>query len=129
MSDALPRYRLRSAYESVGLEPTRLRPASDDQLRRAGVSRLLTAAAASFAVGPALHGKRAQVMLAKRAVSQLAARAGLSPADVAWALDQPRRSILRLGSPMLDDGQLKAVRLMIALQDAVADATAFQRIA
>lgn len=54
--DELPRFRLREAYEIVGLTSVELAPANDEELGRAGASRLVDLAAGVFAVGPEMRG-------------------------------------------------------------------------
>lgn len=113
----LPRYRLRQAYQDLGLSTAPLQPADDDAARAAGSSRILAAAGAALAAGPDLSGKAAERVLARKAAAIVAAQCGIHPTEVAWAMGQPLRSARRLADDAVDPALLQAVRLRLALED------------
>jgi len=120
LADALPRFHWRDACALVGLDPTTVSPASNGEVRTAGAARLVAAAGAAFAVGPELSGKSRGAVTAKRAAVQLGFAAGLARSELAWAVDQPLRSVRRLAASPLDTASLATVRRRIALENAVA---------
>jgi len=122
LADALPRYRQRSAYEAVGLPATPLVPAAPAQIRAAGAVRLAEAAKAALCVGPALRGRTRPVVRARVAAAHLAREADLRTRDVAGPLGVSQRAIQTAGSHAANERDLEAVRLRLALEDAVARA-------
>ncbi len=119
LSNALPRFRMRDVYSAVGLREGLLAPLSLEEVRAAGIARVVSATGAALAVGPGLHGNGAPLVRARRVTAQLAQRAGMAPADIAWALDIAPRSARRLLQPQIDKSTIKAVRLRLALENVV----------
>lgn len=121
IADALPRWRLRAAYEAVGLRAERLSAAPDDLVRRLGATRIV--AAASFAAGahPELHGMGEPEVIARRAAVSLAKAAGLGTGEIAWALDVTPQAVNRLAGRDVPAALVKAVRLRLALEEAAAE--------
>ena len=115
----LPRYRLRQAYEHLGLAPAPLVPADDEATRAAGASRILAAAGAVLAAGPDLSGKTAERVLARKAAAIVAGQCGIHSTELAWALGQPARSARRLAGDAVEPALLTAVRLRLSLEDRV----------
>jgi hypothetical protein len=121
---ALPRWRLRRAYAAVFLPERPLVPADDVRVRALGATRLAAAAASSVGADPTLRGKGPAEVLARRATATLGAAAGIPNSEIAHALDMHAIASARLRHREVDEHVLRAVRLWIALEDAVAAAPA-----
>jgi hypothetical protein len=119
LGKALPRYRIRDLYQAVGLTEGPLAPLPLEAVRSAGIARLVSATSAALAVGPALIGRTAPVVHARRVSAQLAHQSEIAIAEVAWALDLTSRSAYRLLLPKVDAATIKAVRLRLALENAI----------
>lgn len=115
----LPRLGTEKINEVVGIPAHPLSPANDTAIRRVGVTRLVDAAGNALAVGPTLSGRRAPVVLAKRAVAHIAEGAGVSRKEVAWALGLCPETVRLLLQVPVDSKVLEAVRLRLALEDLV----------
>lgn len=122
LAAALPRLAQDLPAQAVGLGGRTLAPADDDALRAAGGARLVSAAASFRAVDPALAGKAAAVVEARRAVAQLAREAGIANSEVAWALKLTPRAARRLTAPPAPATLLRAVRVRHALVELVGSA-------
>jgi hypothetical protein len=120
ITTVLPRFQLREAYAAVGLSQP-LQPASHAEVRALGSARLVDLVAATFAVGPDLRGRRAEVVLVRRVTARLALDAGLRPRDLGEALGVCASTLNRLATAPVNDADLVAVRLRIALVRAVAE--------
>lgn len=116
---ALPRYRMRDIYQAVGLTDGPLAPLPLEGVRTAGIARLVAATSAALAVGPTLSGRSAPVVDARRVTAQLAQQSEIAIADVAWALNVTPRSAYRLVQPQVEPAMTKAVRVRLALENAV----------
>lgn len=116
---ALPRLRLREAYNVVGLPPEALEPASDDTLRALGAVRLAELTAETFALGPGLDGNEAAIANARKVFATLAVEAGFRLRDIAHALDVSPSAAARLVRRAVDAKDTRAVRLRVALEMAV----------
>jgi hypothetical protein len=128
----IPRFKKRYAYQIVGLpveetdaETGRktnkvITPAPDEVVFEAGACRLVRATGVSLLVGPDFTSKRPMDLLAKRVVAQLGSLAGIPTAELAYALKTTPGSVRRLRDPHVDDAWTKAVRVRLALEDAVA---------
>jgi len=117
---ALPRFRIRDLYRAVGLSPGGpLLPLPLETVRAQGIARLVAATTSALAVGPSLRGNRAELVHARRVAAQLAHQCGISLTDTAWALKLTPRAARRLLEPEQDSGPLEAVRLWLALENAV----------
>jgi len=115
LSEALPRFRLRSAYAHVGLAPAPLQPLDDDTQRGLGIRRLVDAASAALAADPALIGNTDPVVGTRITVAQLASAWPTS--ELAWALDITPQAARRLRTRAAPDGAVEAVRLRLALEE------------
>ncbi len=119
---ALPRWRLRRAYGAVFLPETPLEPADDARVRALGAVRLAAASASAVGADPALGGKGAAEVLARRATAVLATAVGIPNSEVAYALGMHPIASSRLRHRPVDERVLRAARLRISLEDAVAAA-------
>ena len=117
--EALPRLRPARACQIVGLPSTILTPASDAQVRAAGVTRIVAAAAAALCVGPDLRDKTAASIDARRVAVQLVDQVGASRLELPALLHVSPRSVRRLAHEPVPDRALRAARLQIAVADAV----------
>lgn len=116
---ALPRFRMRDVYKAVGLTEGPLAPLPLEAVRSEGIARLVVATGAALSVGPTLSGNTAPVVHGRRVAVQLAHQAGMAVVDVAWALDLTPRSARRLLLPKVDTATCKAVRVRLALENAI----------
>jgi hypothetical protein len=119
IAETLPKLRLREVYEMVGLPPQELEPVTDDELRGLGAARLVEAAAAALALGPGLSGNKPAVVQARQTVIHLGRQAGIRCSELSWALDMTARSVCRLTHTSRDRKIELAVRMRLALEDAV----------
>lgn len=117
--DALPRLQVRELCELAGVPAAALDPLSHEEVRRAGATRVARAAAASVAAPPALSGRDATTITALRAAFHLATDARIARAEIAFALGRSPRALRRLASAPRDADVLRAVRLQLALEDAL----------
>jgi hypothetical protein len=115
----LPRFRLRTAFEAVGLVAARLVPSPDEEVRRVGASVLTETAAAALCVVHPLRGKTARTTLARAACCQIARTAGIANAEVAHALDITRQGVSQLAGRTIDRRILRVVRMRLALRQRV----------
>jgi REP element-mobilizing transposase RayT len=116
--DELPRFRLREAYEIVGLNAVELAPATDEELRRAGASRLVDLAAGVFAVGPEMRGAgRSKRVVEARVLAAHAGRVvGLPPGETARFLGVGTRTVHSLAKRPPPDRGMVALRKRLALE-------------
>lgn len=119
VGQVLPRFRLRAAFESVGIPSLALRPASDDLVRATGAARIVAACSAALAAPPSLVGKAAIVTQTRRCAVQLGRDVALATEELAWALSITTRAVRRLREPGLPGPLLRAARMRLALEDAV----------
>ena len=103
LREALPRYRLRSAFAAVGLPPQPLRGAESDLVRAVGLQRLASAAAAACCAPPQLRGRSDLVVRARVCTARLAEPAGFGSREVADALSVSRATARRLTRGPSDD--------------------------
>lgn len=116
----LPRLRLREVYEIVGLPPKKIQPATSEAIHAAGAKRLATAVAAALAADPALKGNKREEVTARRVVAHIANTAGISPAEVTWALGLHPRSVYAIVKQDVDRAAVRAACIRIALENTVA---------
>ncbi len=117
---ALPRWRMRSAYSAVGLPTVELEPMDLASVRGAGAARVVAAVASALAVGPELSGNAAGTALARRAAAKLAAEAGIQAGEVAEVLGLTVDSATRAAGRPVEERVLRAARIRLSLEDAVA---------
>lgn len=123
LREELPRLGKRDLLARVGLSAQPLLPASDDDLARVGVARLLDLATAVLAIGPVITAARSHerpVVAARALVARAARLTGASTATIARSLSIDPRAVRRLGARDLDPRLLLALRLRLALEERVA---------
>jgi len=111
-----------TVLEVVGLPGQLIQPASDEEIRTLGATRLVMAAAAALAVGPVLVGRGAPAMLVRRAAAQLGREAGIARDELSWALEVPARVLSGLLRNPVVAVVAEAVRRRLNLEEAVARA-------
>jgi len=121
--EAAPRFRLRQLFEWVGLPPVPVWPATDEEIRAAGVQRLKAAAASATAADPELRGRCAPEVRAKRVVAHLSREVGIQTADTRWALGLTQRRVEALRATPADRAAVQATRVRLSLEDRVARKT------
>lgn len=119
IAEALPRFRLRMAYELVGLPAEPLTPCADEELRAAGAESLVRTATSALAVGPALTGRTPEVVRARRTVCHLARQAGIAAAEVRHALQVTRQGMAHLAASTPEPMLMRCVRQHLSLEHAV----------
>jgi hypothetical protein len=119
LAEAAPSFRLRQLYEWVGLPQEPIEPASDDDVRALGVGRIREAAAAATAADPALEGRRAPVVRAKRAVVHLARAVGIATKEIQDAVGVTKGGYDTLRKRPADPAAIRATRVRLALEEAV----------
>ncbi|GDX82590.1 hypothetical protein LBMAG42_44010 [Deltaproteobacteria bacterium] len=119
ISTALPRFRLRDAYEAVRLGDE-LGLADDAELRRLGAARLAELVAETLGVGPGFAGNKAGVAEARRVAARLALDAGFRPRDIAEPLGITAIASARLAARPVEEADLRAVRKRVTLIAAAA---------
>jgi REP element-mobilizing transposase RayT len=120
LAPALPRFRRRRLYEAVGLPPVEIGPMGDEDVRRSGIARVAAAVASALAVPPDLDGHAAPVVEARRAVAHLGHAVGFDTRDLESALRVSSRTARRLDERPVRPEILRAARVRLALEDAVA---------
>lgn len=120
LTRVLPRFKLADAMPLVGLEPRDVVAADDRTMREAGAARLAMAAAAALSADPKLQGHRKEVEEARAAAAVLAKTAGIATRETASALDVAMRTVQRLSASQPPTAVLGAVRVRLALENAVA---------
>jgi len=120
LAEQLPRLTRAELFRWVHLPDVAIEPATDAGVRVAGAARLVGAATAVLAVGPALAGRAADAVSARAAVCRLAEASGIARAEVVHALGVPLRTAQRLAHHPVDDALLDAVRRRLSLEDLAA---------
>jgi hypothetical protein len=116
----MPSFEKGMACEHVGLSGVELLPASADQILEAGAQRLVSAASAAFAAPPAITGNTLPEVDVRCAAAKLGRWAGMHDSEIAAAAKVAgERSVCRLRKRSIDKEALEAVRVRIALEDAV----------
>lgn len=116
----LPRYRLRSALEMVGLPRAPILPARDEDVFRAGASRLVEAAAAAAALGPSALCRSSVGVAARTAVIRVGLSAEIPHTLLARALQVSARTVRRSAFTGASPQTERAIRVRLALEDIVA---------
>ena len=119
LANELPRMRLRELFPVVGLRSEPLVPLDDAAIRHAGAGRLVDAAGAVFAVGPALDRRirSAGVLEARRLTVRVARRVGLPAQEVAHYLGVKPKAVSRLWDQPCPEFWIAALRRRLALED------------
>lgn len=120
IGEALPRYRRRDLYAAARLPAVEIAPASDARIVAAGMARLAAAVASALAVAPGLAGNTPPVVAARRSFAHLARAAGFDSGDLVRTLGISSRSARRLDERPVPAEVLRAVRVRLAVEDAVA---------
>ena len=97
-----------------------LEPASDDSLRRVGAARLVDLAAAVYAAGPLLSGRRPLVLAARALAVQVAGQCAHPTSEVRRVLGVSQTTIWRLAQRPIDPRAVRALRLRLTLEERVA---------
>lgn len=122
----LPRLRLRDLFPVVGLPLQPIEPISIEGAARAGMGRVRAAAARAACAGPALKGREPWVVQARGAAARLGVQAGFGRSHISEILECSVRGVGHLLGqepvPELD----RAVRMRLALEDAVSGTKAEQ---
>jgi hypothetical protein len=117
MLEARPRYKMRLAYEAVGLDTSvPLEAASGELIHQLGMGRVALAAAVAVAAAPGLVGNGAREVLARRAATRIALDAGIASAECRFAFDVTRSAIHRWSNQPVEERVVAAIRLRLALE-------------
>ena len=112
----LPELQWVALARCVDLSSDRLMPASPEQMRAAGVAMLTRCATSALAADPSLAGNSPLLVRTRKVVACLASESGFHPRDVAWALGVTLRGERRLRAAAVDEADLIAVRVRLALE-------------
>jgi len=115
----LPRWTDSAVWACVGLPV--LEPASSLDVRVAGAVRVARAAADAVGVDPDLPGRSVRVARARRVAMQVGTSSGIAPEEMRWATGISGRSKRRSLRADVDPPLHRAVRLQIAIANAVTD--------
>jgi hypothetical protein len=88
-------------------------------IRAAGATRLAAAAAAALAADPDLKGNRPEEVTARRVVAHVAYQAGISLAEVTWALGLHPRSGYAIAKRNVDRACVRAACVRVALENTI----------
>jgi len=119
LGEALPTFHARDAFKAVGLPLRELNPADALAVRAAGASRVASAVAAAWAVGPVLKGLTDPAVQTLRRTVSLCRWAEIENAETASALSKSARTVQRMAERPVPLVRLKPARLRLALEDAV----------
>lgn len=115
----LPRLGHGELFPVVGLDPTPIEPALDDDLRRLGPAGIASLAAEVFAVGPGFQGRTPLVVRARTLAVRLLIRLEFGTAEAARSLRISQRQAQRLaseGTPDLRGEWALRRRLMLTIR-------------
>ncbi len=118
----LPRYRLRSAFEVLGLGDDPLAPANNDQVSWFSPPAVVLAAARATCAPTSLAGRTLPEVRARLAASHLLVEAGVPRSRIGSALSRSRQTVHRLLARPADPRDLSALRLRLALETRVVEA-------
>lgn len=116
--EALPRLSLPAVCDMVGLKRVPA-PLTDTALRELGAKRLHEAASAALCVGPSLSGRSSLECRARDAITVLGDGAGIATTDLVWVTGLTANGVRRHRSAIVEDAVLRAVRMRLALEQAV----------
>lgn len=115
--DLLPRMCREDVASQLGLTASSIAPASDAVVRAAGAVRVVSAAAAATAAPPDMKGRADPVVAARLAALAVGDAAGISRAEMAWALEVTARGLRKIAERPADPATIRAVRVRLALED------------
>jgi len=118
--EALPRLALAEVCKRVGVTKVQIAPASDQQIRRAGPFRLVSAVSSVLALDLQLKGKTRPVVLGRRTVVKIAQLVGMNLMEVAWALCITDRAVRKISKLPVEQSIVRAARIRLSLEDVVA---------
>ena len=111
----LPRFYLERKFKAAGIrDAIRPSPVDDAGVRAAGAVLLVRAGAAAVAYGD-LRGVTDAQFAARRAVVQLAEKAGIPRSEIAFALGCSALTVRRLAAGAQDEPLQRAVRIQLSL--------------
>ncbi len=116
LARVLPRYRLRSAFETLALGSEPLSPTPDEEARWLPTLDVVAAAARATGAPPALAGRSTPEVRARRTAAQLLTACGASPKTLADALRRTRQGVHQLLARPAHPRDLSALRLRLALE-------------
>lgn len=117
-AQVLPRLRQRELFDWLELGRP-VTPATDQVVGAVGATRLVEAAGFAVAAATVAGANTPERVAARRAVVAIAGRAGIGTGEVARALGATPRSVRRLAGASPDPPIERAVRMRIALEEAV----------
>jgi hypothetical protein len=120
LREALPRFGVADVMKCVGLEGLLPEPATDAALKEVGVHRLVAAAADAVGADPALPGRTAEVVAARRVALTLARAAGTAPRAIAEGLAVSTRGCALLAEVPAPAELTGAARVRIGIETALA---------
>jgi hypothetical protein len=112
---ALPRVTRADLLSIVGLPASAVEPAKPEDLRRAGITLIVRAAAGAVGAPVELIGRTARVVQARRASAHLCDEARLSRRDLLRALGASSAAIRRLAHEPVPAPLLRAARIRVSL--------------
>jgi hypothetical protein len=115
----IPTFNVLDACGHVNLPRNEIQPASAEQLLAAGLPRLVSAAATAFAAKPTLEGNGFPEVEARCAVAKLGRWIGLHDTEITPVIGVTERGLRNLRRRSMEREALDAVRMRIALEDAV----------
>lgn len=120
--ELLPRIHKPFLCELVGLPVKKVDPAFVDDVREAGIVRLVEAAGVALSVGPDLSGRTRAEVLARRAVYRIARNVGFSSGEVAWALKISKSAVRGMADKSVEVERevLSAVCVRLSVENLVA---------
>ncbi len=119
IAQSLPQYSVKTVLSHLMLSPFSAVPLGNDAVRALGARRIAAAAASAVAAGPSLDNLERASVHAKRAAALLAHEVGISNDEITWALPVSKRTVQRAAPREGDDRRLKAIRVRLALEEAI----------
>ena len=117
----LPRFRLRQAFQAVGLEARPLVPMAVDELRAVGAHRVVRAAAAAVGM-PEARSRGRLARTARLAAATLCREAGVASVELAAVLGYRTSSVCKLMRQPSDPAIVRATLLRLALEERIGHA-------
>ncbi len=117
---ALPRLQRWEICRAVGLAEQDVQPLEIDRVRSLGAARILSASSAALGVGPDLEPRSRARFLVRVLTVRTGREAGLAREELSWVLGCSNRNIHRLEDVEIAEHLLRAVRIRLTLEQAVA---------